>query len=109
MQTYLDFEKPVAELENRLNDLRKVADAGDTDQTEAADPAQHGARTNGRQGAQRQQEDADRDRRVEVADGKVELAVQAGLDLAGEERRGRGKHRVVAGFADHQLGFQHVV
>lgn len=34
MQTYLDFEKPVAELENRLNDLRKVADAGDTDQTE---------------------------------------------------------------------------
>ena len=34
MQTYLDFEKPVAELENRLNDLRKVADSGDTDQTE---------------------------------------------------------------------------
>ncbi len=34
MSVYLDFEKPVAEIDSRLRDLRRVADAGDTDQTE---------------------------------------------------------------------------
>ena len=33
MSVYLDFEKPVAEIDSRLRDLRRVADAGDTDQT----------------------------------------------------------------------------
>jgi len=31
VQTYLDFEKPIAELETRVADLRKTADAGEID------------------------------------------------------------------------------
>jgi acetyl-CoA carboxylase carboxyl transferase subunit alpha len=31
VQTYLDFEKPIAELETRVSDLRKTADAGEID------------------------------------------------------------------------------
>jgi acetyl-CoA carboxylase carboxyl transferase subunit alpha len=34
MQAYLEFEKPVAELENRLLELKRVADSGDVDQAE---------------------------------------------------------------------------
>jgi acetyl-CoA carboxylase carboxyl transferase subunit alpha len=34
MNTWLDFEKPLAELEGRLRDLRRVAEAGDTNQDE---------------------------------------------------------------------------
>ena len=31
MQTYLDFEKPIAELDRRIGELRATADAGSID------------------------------------------------------------------------------
>jgi len=31
MESFLEFEKPVAELERRINDLRTLSDAGDVD------------------------------------------------------------------------------
>ena len=36
MRTYLDFEKPIAELENKLAEMRKLADENNVDVTEAA-------------------------------------------------------------------------
>jgi acetyl-CoA carboxylase carboxyl transferase subunit alpha len=36
MQTWLDFEKPLAELDGRLRDLKRVAEAGDANQDEVA-------------------------------------------------------------------------